>query len=448
MESFECEGTWWIPNNNNEIYGKLKFDAQNGAELKTIGHFKNEIDELDLKRYEIILGKTDKGPITLLNSIENKSHVGYINKTNLYVKIILIGHLFEKKEDIKFKKVSFSFLNLDEWANLSGIHKKLGNNYPIFYFKRPQPISAKVQDLKIHIRFLGYNKIDQFNAEIRQKTVFVIENINEIELNDFIFNLGSQIRNFLTLGIGKATVPTDIQAWTLDDKDLKVYYRTNSFNKKYENILNRDMFFSLDDIENFEIIIKNWLIDYDKLRPVYSAYFGTVTNSKMFLEQEFLSLIQALESYHRRMMGGAYMDKDDYKPYAESLYSQISSDISSSHRSSLKNRIKYGYEFSLRKRLKEIIEKYNSIASPIISNKEHFIEDVVNTRNYFTHLDDNGKESAVLGILDLDKLTRKIKFLLEICFLEELGFEFERIQELTLNDTRYNYIKQSDNSEE
>lgn len=443
MESFECEGIWWLPNDEKKICGKLKFDSQDGAELKTIGFFKSEMESLDLKRYGIILGSTDKGLMTLVNTIETHSGAGSFYKSSLYVQIILKGHLFEKKEDMKFKNVSFSFLNLEEWANLNGIHRELGEDFPVFYFKSPQPITTTVQDLGISIRFLGYNKTTRFNAEIGQETVFVIENINGIDLNDFIFNIGNQIRNFLTLGMGNATFPLEIQTLTIDDKDVNIYYRTNSFNRTYKKILNHEMFFSLNDISNFEMIMKNWLINYDKLRPVYSAYFGTITNSKMFLEQEFLSLIQALESYHRRMIGGEYMDEKDYSAHTKNLYLNIPPEFSHSHKDSLKNRIKYGYEYSLRKRLKELLGKYNTILNPIISVEKDFIEDVVNTRNYFTHLTEEGKKSAVTEILELNKLTVKIKFLLEICFLEELGFEFEKIQELTLRDRRYDYIKKS-----
>jgi hypothetical protein len=445
MKSFECNGIWWIPDNpKRKICGKLKFNPQDGLELKTIGYFKDEKESLDLKNYEIILGSTEKGNVTLINCIENQSSGGSFKKTSLYIQIILVGNHFEKKDDIKFNDMTISFLNLDEWAGLSGITDESKDSKDIFYFEDPGSISATVEDLKISIHFLNYYESKRFQLELRQNTVFFLESIYEIHLDEFLYNLCNQIRNFISLGIGKATFPTTIKAGTKDDNSVEIYYAINRFNIPNKQILNRDMFFVLSEIEDFEIIINNWLINYDSLRPVYSAYFGTLNNSKMFLEQEFLSLAQALESYHRRMFGGSYIDEEDYKPFAEILYDAIPSELDSSHKNSLKDRIKYGYEFSLRKRLKEILSKYDSIIVTIISDKSGFINDVTNTRNYYTHLNEEGKEYAVTNMLELDKLTKKLKFLLEICFLEELGFKVSEIEKLTSKDRRYDYIKDSD----
>lgn len=64
-----------------------------------------------------------------------------------------------------------------------------------------------------------------------------------------------------------------------------------------------------------------------------------------------------------------------------------------------------------------------------IENKNTFIEKVVDTRNYQTHHDEDLKEHSASG-KELYHLTQKLKILLEICLLTELGFSSDEIKGL------------------
>ena len=54
--------------------------------------------------------------------------------------------------------------------------------------------------------------------------------------------------------------------------------------------------------QGFGPTMGRWLEKSEVLGPVYRLYFGTVYNPQAFLEQQVLSLVQALEVYHRRIM--------------------------------------------------------------------------------------------------------------------------------------------------
>lgn len=100
--------------------------------------------------------------------------------------------------------------------------------------------------------------------------------------------------------------------------------------------------------------------------------------------------------------------------------------------------MKYGNEFSLRKRLKEFFVKYQEILDRFIENKNAFIEKVVNTRNYQTHHDKELKEHAANG-KNLYHLTQKLDMCLKICLLTELGFNSEEIKALLSRNWRYQH---------
>ena len=100
------------------------------------------------------------------------------------------------------------------------------------------------------------------------------------------------------------------------------------------------------------------------------------------------------------------------------------------HKNSLGNKIKFGNEISLRKRLKELIndlKDYEIINKIIDRKKDKFIGEVVDTRNYYTHYDDSSnfkKDNEKLHILNF-----KLKILIELIILKELGFYEEFIDD-------------------
>lgn len=99
-------------------------------------------------------------------------------------------------------------------------------------------------------------------------------------------------------------------------------------------------------------------------------------------------------------------------------------------RDALKSRIKYGNEFSLRKRLNEIFAGIGPQNTALIApNSATFISDVVDTRNYLTHYSDDLKEQTLEGA-DLFNANLRLKILLTILLLRELGIDEGLITEL------------------
>ncbi len=120
----------------------------------------------------------------------------------------------------------------------------------------------------------------------------------------------------------------------------------------------------------------------------------------MFLQHgaprsEFLSRMQALESYHSRMRHGKYLRDEEYEEHRRPIVSGIPGAVLKGLKASLKERLKYGNGYSLMKRLKELFapypEKEFREANPDISNG------VVDTRNYLTRYTDELKEKALHG---------------------------------------------------
>ena len=100
--------------------------------------------------------------------------------------------------------------------------------------------------------------------------------------------------------------------------------------------------------------------------------------------------------------------------------------MESGQKDSWKNKIEYGNEVSLRKRLKDLIRYLNEfdITQKITNgDMEEFNNNVVDLRNYYTHYGHDNKPNInnVIG------LTFDLKLLIELCILNELNFDKEFI---------------------
>ncbi|MBC8100918.1 MAG: hypothetical protein H7Y11_15870, partial [Armatimonadetes bacterium] len=103
-----------------------------------------------------------------------------------------------------------------------------------------------------------------------------------------------------------------------------------------------------------------------------------------------------------------------------------------------KSTIKYGNEYSLRKRLKlilrDILGPYKTTVDRLFGNHEVFISKLVDTRNYLTHY--TKQPNTVVDLQKQLNFVQSLKLLMQLCFLAEMGFPQEKVEELMKNHYR------------
>jgi len=459
----EYRGIWWLPNDDsNKVAGVLSFGEHRGrAILSLIGGFNNMQNLLATQIIPLILGFSSDGKqITLCEcgiSGTKLSFPGF--PTEKYdVQKAFIGVHFNTKDDIKFRSVAVLYSNASEWVGLSGITFSLPSEDQKFSLQYSPKKVLEVnidENCKIEILHRATGQppkhcIDMTEAGIKEKVYFQIITLEDQAFDWFLKKI-ALLSNFLTLGIGSPVFPLSIDGTTdqaITMMGAKKHYEQVSIffiMAEHTQLLRHQtwdkMFFALGHIaKDFEMMIKKWFEKSDLLEPVYDLYCGTLYNSAMYVQHEFLSLIQALETYHRRIYGGEYVDGESFQPIYQSMEGAIPSGVESDFKDSLKAKLKYGNEFSLRKRLKQITDKHAILIGYLINNSSEFITQIVDTRNYLTHYSTELESRAKKGY-ELYVLSQKIKFLIEICFLTELGLAEENIKKRLIEDQRYNYIK-------
>jgi DNA-binding transcriptional MerR regulator len=186
------------------------------------------------------------------------------------------------------------------------------------------------------------------------------------------------------------------------------------------------MLFTLGDIaDDFQSVMERWFAISDDLETVCNLFFGVQYTPTLNLENRFLNVVQAVESYHRRRMKNEVLPKADHKR----LKSAVLSKVDAEHKIWLEGLLAYSNEPRLEHRIRELTEKAAEVINPLVTNKEEFARKVKDTRNYLTHYDKHLKDKAARGV-ELFWLTQKLSYLLQACFLIELGLPLEKCAKL------------------
>ena len=345
-----------------------------------------------------------------------------------------------------FNEFYSNFAYLDEWVDIYGFKINFDpantREYSIEYTVPDEIIANINENCSVSIFFVPeFNlpyKRNQLNP--KQKTFFKIKFIEPQQIDGFL-HLQHLFQDFLTLITGERSFPLEIFGISSKtDEKIDLFYNPISKIETPKELFPDDMIFAFPAISNqFEEILKNWFEKASLLRPVYTLYFATRYSSFIYVENRFLNQIQALETYHSRKYDKKYISEDICLDVYNKLISSIpdySGQEYSDFKTSLIARLHYINEYSLRKRLKSLIKDTNIVSHHIIDNTNDFIDKVVNTRNYLTHYSRDAELLAVKG-KDLFFLTEKVKILVEILLLRELGFPFEEIENFIIKNRDY-----------
>lgn len=447
-EASEYKGLWWLPGNpEQKIPGQLTLTSNKEATLELEGRFlSNRKVVTEGFGLALLLGQSRSERITLRNCYQSMprtrfvagSDVSYVSQIS--ANDVLIGTHFDTEEAIRFRKLSVHYTNLDEWVITENYYKIKDKNERsaefVIQYKRPQATQIRVDNHDISIGIAIFRDTSLTQVNVTQKAWMDISFEQERPLDE-CFSFLYHIQNFLCLAMGVPAYPLEIVGRTETKEKVQICRYIGKWAIEAKSVHRINMLFTLTDVqEQLESHLCNWIEKAELLKPVYDLFFGTLYNPYLYVQSRFLNLIQAIEAYHRRRYVGKYQPDEDYrKGLYQKLVAAIPSEVDNDFRQSLKDgKLYYANEYSLRKRLLELI---NMLTSDIRiwflaykNLKEDFVKKVCDTRNYLTHYDPESPPKAVLQSSELHKLSQQLQIILQLCLLKEMGFDSEVIGRL------------------
>jgi len=445
MSSFKYQGKWWLPGREDKsVEGRLEVGEQEPIRLYLDGTFQNA-------SCKIILGeayrKQIKDKITLYKCKDAQPNIWTAGSRSTFTsEYAFLGCHFGEEQEIKYDHLAYQIPYLGNWYNPNGFtsYTERGHGYVYETKSNEYSIDSKYSP-KIILNCSVNPSRRGDEGKVKQITSLQIKYDEPTDFTHHL-KLWSKLRDFFTLAVGE----------NVDYK--KMYSKSELFSddtsaNPRKILIYRNRSPSINEVplpsggktvyllpfdkitEGLESTLRNWITSYENLGPVYDLYFGTRYNRNMSLENQFLNILQALESYHRRKtpyINQHYLEEEVYESKVrQKLIESLPNDIPDSLTQRLEHRFKFGNEYPLRKRMEGIIQCFEGFIPEGLSS-DAFINKVVQNRHYLTHWTED-LESQTNGGQEIPNLLPKVKLILEGALLNEMGLEERKIKVLLSN---------------
>jgi len=238
----------------------------------------------------------------------------------------------------------------------------------------------------------------------------------------------SKLTTMLAFLAGVPMSPDCIQA-SIDESPHEVSVMVALRDAKYCPYTNLHDFYMPRNAMGIDLalVVGNWFERYPKVHMPSQLALSVVASERLWLHVEFLSLMQALEGFHRGLFEGNYMTDEEYDSVKKALGDAIPPGVPPDHKDALRSRIRYGNQFSLRKRLNELAALLpDSLRLMILGGEGQVPRRWVDTRNYYTHWDEELR-SNVLDGQGMYYANVRMRHFLRALYLDFIGIPKEAI---------------------
>ncbi len=438
VEPFEERGYWWLPEKEkNKILGTLTYDPDDGARLDLAGTLRNWSDKdprhypaYRYRKYDVILGEFGDGSeITLCDcrartpAMFMQPH--FVQSPNVFdVYFFYRGRHFESSEAVVFDAVYVRYPHLLEWTGTRATRTQWDQNTHRVDITHERPPSIPLdsgEQLKLTVTFGADIQNKRHEASVRETCHLKLAGGASSYLQDYLPVIRG-IRDFLTLATMRSGHPMSITGTvrSKDDGDLAPpvsVYDASLMRKSPSRSAHREMMlFTLEHVLATPKAIAVWLRKCKTLRQMLRLYFDTYyyRQRQMAVETRFLSAISAVEAYFNRTRDSQDLPTAEFRCRSERVLGSCPPELHTWVRGKLGNRK------TLRQVLRELFEEQRYVWQEAADQLDCLVGAMVRTRNYLAHPSaDRPKAYTVPRVVDMSE---KLKLLLTVCLLQELGF--------------------------
>jgi hypothetical protein len=452
MDTFECNGRWWLPGGEaNDVAGTLKVSSGGGLSLSVIGSLGEGKNAFAEKFHPIILGSVDKGPtgneVTLTGNFRTGATLGSFKgvRETYHAGRAYFGALLSDELSFSFKAMRLRLGGLKEWAHpLSGFDRKppgippLGERAPLAFYTRREPARADVEGATVTLGLDLGGSISLTESSFREEAQVKVTCNDPISADNFIHRYGFALRSLMTFVCDRAQTIERFSVWRPDapDREIVVVAELVQPEKAAERdeVSWHEMLFTLGEV-NFSNFIGKWLAFTRRYEDACNVYFGLLYGPPSYLDMKFQNIVNAVHLYYERHPDGVARREEEGRRMTE-----VQSYLPEPERLWLYDHLGKKPRPPLRAVLTALLEKHGDGIDPLISGRrDGLIDAVLETLDYVVRRDREFEASAAVGA-DLYWLTEKLRFLLKACFLHEVGFSPSDVRECFRRNALFQHI--------
>jgi len=483
-DEFALTGMWWVPtphgvqNPESKSFGTLTFTSDGKFRLCTIGALRSDrLEETDLPNIiaegppaiNTVWGRSATGEsITLFDCLNVHMPFDLSNGTGTLavayeaetVLVTKSKKWFANVEDVGIDQIRLRYKHLTAWVSASGISSPKAEDIygmekggRLYFINRPFVLqTVDIGDFVISLRVgynLTFNNIAISEPEDKPTLTYANDTFISIKPKEGKITLSESkklektIWHFLSLMMGERTHIQSIECIIKNsdkkgDSDTVMEFPSIRATQRIEKVKQPDMLFSYREIAGlFKSALRKMFVA--EMQPLYNQFFAELLNPSVYSEDEFMAAIRAIEVFHRRAVGGNYVTKSDYERYEDQFASLVDALMEQCEfetleesnekdlKKSLNQRLKYAYQFSLNKRLNDVLRDQAVFLEIFVDKnanskvRNYFTNKIVKTRNYYTHYDDDDKEEAITDPKELKLMSQRLIALLYMLLLHYVG---------------------------
>jgi hypothetical protein len=445
--SFKKHGKWRFPQISElsalDLRGELTWDPFDGATLElSITHEQSILVHELFGSSVVVQGQLGDLPlITMDHALIEGLHPSIAGDT----RVKLTSYSMVKGQAwvddvpmIELVSVAAEMTGLRDWTGGTGIDvSHCDDGAKIVKCKAPGPRPfANIDEFCIEIDpyITSHQAPGKFEAEdmcsfgISAATPFTYQRARELvwELN-----------RFLSLALDHTVVTTVVRAKLPDNGDvyqdgrpiprfLEFYQSINlkQWKAASKSQQNHRIALPSQDLERISAAYVRFSEIYRSHRRALNFYFSGGGSDGSYIHQKFADLVHGLEGLDRGLNGGCYMNADDYEAnVVKAMRSAVPKEVPHALRSALRDRLRYGNGFSLRKRLRNLAAKHHYL-SGVLGKPTHFGDDVADMRNDIAHA--KGSETPTReDHMRYFGMLYRVKLLFQMELLAHLGFDVD-----------------------
>ncbi len=438
-DQIDIDGDWWdSARPEAKTAGRLTFTRSKGIELHVNQAFSPIAGDVrpgdPNPTYECIHGRTVKGEaVTLIDAQQlgaslNFGSAGLMQPGKIHARILVIGaHL---PTNFRFSNMICRIPNLQVWMGKQVIMQHmtcdsesriLRQNYSIARMDSEE-LHVQAISSKISMQYGWESSLDAYSLiHVKTHASFQIIPSSQQPVDWFIEQF-NKLETLISVLSGEVFLSDSIQSKVNKSGHLVSVLFAGDADELCHRKYPGDFFLSGLSISTpFWECCDKWFEIFPKIGTTVTLAMSVMGSKELWIHTRFLSLIQALEGFHRALYEGAYMEDSAYDAVRKDIQDAIPKNVSDSHRSALASRIRYGNEYSLRKRLGEL-EKCltDEIRFHLFGPAKSIPDTWVNTRNYYTHWDEELRDS-ILNVQEMHYANVRIANFLNTLFRLRIG---------------------------
>ena len=450
-EPIETHGQFWLPDAPDyKLSGVLRVSESGEPSLELFGAFDSPFNRLRRRRRPSrmrIIGVTEKtGAITLLECIVTHQRDSVVDNNPLSKSRVDVGWAYAGiqyvDQEIMFSSVAFSTEGLNEWFCFHHRPFSTTGDPRLSFtlgFDAPEPIVVQLTDsLIVRFQMHAGQSSGLFDQSMTTKMIIRVDSSYKRSLEEFL-EVMRRVRTFVCLALDQTVNFTNISGLLQAPNEpatphdiIQIYAKMDAYDSPKQDFGLGPFLIPFPDVAGkLDEYLQRWFNGYAEYEPTFNLYFAVASNRFMHLEARFLFLTHGIESLHRRHLSEPPMPIAEF----DNLVATVAESAPSEWSDWLKGKLKYANEPSLRSRINQMISPFDDLFGTA-SVRKKFVNDVVITRNYFTHYDRDIRDQAVTQPDALLELSGKLEGLVQLRLLELVGMDHEQIRSTAKNYPR------------